>query len=521
MEMNQKKDNIYLGDEARAALMRGVDKVADAVKGTLGAGGYNALIEDPRPPFTVATNDGVSVARSITLADSVEQMGARLMQEIGAKSDKDGGDGTTTSITLAQAILHQGLKWNASPMEIKRSLEASLPVILQSIDDQTKEITVSEVGQVATISAEDGQLGALIQEIYERIGADGILYTDISKTAYDYYTEGVGVKVDGAILASPYMADVDSGGKFDKSITLKKPKILVTKQRISSALELNDIVTSLYNAGTKELVIICDDVDASVIPDLIMTRAKSGFRFVLIKMPVLWKDQWFEDIAKMTGATIVDPTLGIGFKEFKSSYFGTCGSILADKNETCLDGILDISDYISGLVAEGTDDSLVRAARLNTKTARLFVGASSDSALSYKRLKVEDARNAAYQALHGGVVAGGGIALYNAIMKLKDGELGTHILAEALAAPFFQIVRNAGADPEEIAQQLKYSENYSSIGFNAKTGEMVDMFEAGIIDPAKIVKNAITNAISVAATVLTTRVIVTLPAREEIQTPLI
>lgn len=486
--------------------MRGFDKVANAVKGTLGAGGYNALIEDPRPPYTVATNDGVSVARSIILVDPVEQMGANLAKEIGAKSDRDGGDGTTTSITLAQAILHEGVKSDGSPMEIKRSLEACLPLILQSIDDQTKEITVSEVGQVATISAEDETMGALIQEIYEQIGADGILYTDISKTAEDYYTLGKGVKIDGAGFASPYMADTDSAGTFTKSITLKKPKILITKQRIASSLELNEIVTGLYNAGTKELVIFSDEIDASVIPDLILTRAKSGFRFVVIKMPVLWKDQWFEDIAKMTGATVIDPTLGIGFKEYKPNYLGTCGSVLADKNETCLDGILDIDSYISEL-AVGDDDSKVRAARLNTRTARLFVGASSDSALSYKRLKVEDARNAAYQALHGGVVAGGGVALRNASQVMPE-TIGGRILREALRAPVSQIIANAGIT------DMPLIENQGQ-GVDVKTGEVVDMFEVGIIDPKKIVANAITNAISVAATVLTTRVIVTLPPKDE------
>ncbi len=499
-------DNIYLGDDARSKLLVGVNKVADAVRGTLGAGGYNSIIEDSRPPYTVITNDGVSIARSIVLADPVEQMGARLMQEIGAKSDKDGGDGTTTSITLAQAILQEGLKSDASPMEIKRSLEACLPIILQSIDEQTKQITVSEVGKVATISAEDEAMGALIQEIYEKIGADGILYPDVSKTAEDYYTLGHGVNIDGATLASPYMADQDDTGRFAKSITLKKPKVLVTKQRIASALELNDIVTGLYNAGTKELVIFCDEVDPSVIPDLIMTRAKSGFRTALVKLPTLWKDQWFEDVARMTGATIIDPTLGIGFKEYKPNYLGICGSIVADKNETSLDGVADISAHIAELMV-GDEDSQIRAARLNTKTARLYVGAPSDSALSYKRLKLEDARNAAYQALHGGVVAGGGVALRNASQLMPE-TVGGCILREALRAPVSQIIANAGIT------EMPLIENQGQ-GVNVKTGEVVDMFEAGIIDPAKITKNSITNAISVAATVLTTRVIVTLPKSDE------
>lgn len=497
-------DNVFTGDDARARLMIGVNKVADAVRGTLGAGGTNALIQDPRPPFSIVTNDGISVARAILLADPVEQMGANLMKEIGAKSDRDGGDGTTTSITLAQAILQEGLKAEASPMEVKRSLEECLPIILKSIDEQTKQITVNEVGQVATISAEDPTMGALIQEIYQKIGSDGILYTDISKTAEDYYVLGKGVKIEDAGLASPYMADVDEAGKFLKEIKLKNPKILVTKQRIASALELNGVVSELYNAGTKELVVFCGEIDVSVIPDLVLTRAKSGFRTVVVKMPVLWADEWFEDLAKMTGAAIVDPSLGLGLKDAKATHLGTVGNFTADKNDTYLDGIIDLTSYIAELLG-GDDDAKIRAARLNTATARLFIGAASDSELSYRRLKLEDARNASYQALHGGVVAGGGVALFNASRVLPD-TIGGNILKIALQAPMRQIMINSGGN--FVAGD--YQGLTPTWGYDAKDCSYKDMFDAGIIDPAKIVKNAIQNAISVSAVVLTTRVIVTL-----------
>lgn len=502
------KDNVYTGDEARAKLMVGVNVVADAVKGTLGAGGYNALLQDPRPPYSIATNDGVSVARSIYLADPVENIGANLMKEIGQKSDKDGGDGTTTSITLAQAILQGGLSATASPMEVKRSLEECLPIIIKSIDAQTKEITVDDVGRVATISSENEDMGRLIQEVYTKIGKDGILYTDISKTAEDYYTLGKGVKVEDAALASAYMADTDNAGNFVKTSAIKNPQILLTKQRISSAMEINTIVTELYNKGIKELVIFCDEIEATVIPDLVMTRAKSGFRTVVIRMPVLWKDHWFEDLALLTGATVVDPVQGVGFKELKSFHLGTCDSILADKTDTYLEGTRDIAEYIAKLDA-GDDEDKLRAARLNTKSARLFVGAPTESALSYKRLKLEDARNAAYQALHGGVVAGGGVALRNAAKEMPD-TIGGNILREALVAPMHQIMTNAIG--EKVGKTIVDEPN---VGFDAKTMDMVDMHEAGIIDPAKIVKNAITNAISVASVVLSTKVIVTLPQNEE------
>lgn len=513
MENSMTKDNVYLGDDARAALMVGVNKVADAVKGTLGAGGYNALIEDFRPPYSVATNDGISVAKSIVLSDQVENMGANLMREIGSKSDKDGGDGTTTSITLAQAILKEGEKLTDSPMAIKRSLEECLPIILKSIDEQTKEITVADVGKVASISAEDEKVGQLIQEVYEKIGKDGILYPDVSKTPNDYYEIGTGVKIDEASMVSPLMSDIDERGTYTKSASLKDPKILITKQKIGAALQLEPIVNGLYQEGVRDLVVFCDEIEGSVVSELIMTRnGKASFRVVVIKLPTIWKDEWFEDLSKMTGATIIDPSLGLALKDANITYLGTCGNVVTGRYETYLDGIKDLTGYIAEL-NKGSDEDKIRAARLNTRTARLYVGADSDTALTYKRLKVEDARNAAWQALHHGVVAGGGVALANAAMEMPD-TIGGKILKQALSSPFKQIVINAGDDPTSFFtptfMEIRFGKENVE-GYNAKNNTLCNMHVIGIIDPAKIVKNAITNAISVAATVLTTKVIITLP----------
>lgn len=509
MIKNMAKDNVYIGDDARNVLMVGVNKVANAVKGTLGAGGYNALIADPRPPFSVATNDGISVAKSIFLTDPIEQMGANLMREIGSKSEKDGGDGTTTSITLAQAILKEGEQSQSSPMDIKRSLEECLPAILKSIDDQTKPITVDEVGAVASISAEDEKIGALIQEVYQKIGKDGILYTDVSRGTKDYYTVGSGVKIEGAGLVSPYMSDTADDGNFTKSVVIKNPKILVTKQPLNGALQLEALANALAPEGIKDLIIFCDEVNKTVVPELIQTRAKAHFRVVLVKLPVIWKDQWFEDVAKMTGATVLDPALGIGYKEAHINYLGTCETLTIDKHDTYFEGIKDISDHIKELEA-GDDDAKIRAARLNTKTARLFVGAHSDSALSYKRLKLEDARNAAWQALHGGIVPGGGVALFNASLVMPETP-GGNVLRKALKAPLIQIAANADVQlpPAQGFDGLSFSG--PTLGINAKTGEVEDMFEAGIVDAAEVTKNVVRNALSVAAIILTTKVIVTPP----------
>lgn len=496
-------DNLHTNEEARIKLVAGVDKVANAVKGTLGAAGYNGLLEAFESPGHIVTNDGISIAQSIRLEDPVENIGANLMKEIGRRSDKQSGDGTTTSITLAQAIIHGGLKETVPPMQLKRSLEDCLPIIEASIKDQTKEITVDDVGVVASISAEDPAIGALIQEVYQKIGKDGILYPDVSKTFSDHYTLGTGVHIEGAGFASPYMADTDESGRWLSAASYKNARILVTKQKITSARDVLDTVgAALFGAGIKELVIFCDEFEAPVIPDLVMTRAAKGFKTLLVKLPVLWKDQWFEDIGKMTGATVIGD--GLLLKNAKIEHLGTIGSIVVDKTDTYLDGIQDISEWIATILESDTDDDKIRAARLNTKTARLFVGAPTDAALSYKRLKVEDARNAAWQALHGGIVPGGGVCLHNAADSMPD-TVGGRILRVALKYPLVQIMRNGG-----LEASVFHNANDHMLGIDARSGEVVNMFDAGIVDAANTVRNAVRNAISVAATVLTAKVVVTL-----------
>ncbi len=504
------RDNIFSSEEARAGLIRGVDKVADAVKGTLGAAGYNYVSEKFEYPYYVVSNDGVSLAKDIELADPLERLGASMVKEVATRSDKQGGDGTTTAITLIQAIVHEGIKSDAHPMVLKKSLEECLPIIEASIKSQTKDISVDEVGQVAAISAEDEKIGALIQEIYQKIGKDGILYPDISKTFEDHYTLGNGVKVEGAGLASPYMADFNENMQPLNAAVIKNATVLVTKQKITNARrDIETIIGQLSGKQVRDLVIFADDMEPTVIPDLVSTRIKNGFRTVIVKLPTVWKDQWFEDIARLTGATVIDQSAGLNFSTMKVGHLGTLGSFLADKNDTFMDGTLDISAYIDELNADGTDESKIRAARLNTKTARLFVGASSDAALFYKQKKVEDARNAAYQALHGGVVAGGGVTLANVSRVMPD-TAGGNILKAALTAPAKQIAANAGR------VDMVIGDDYSGTnGYDAKKDMFLDMMVEGIVDPATVVLSSVRNAISVAATVLTARVAVTIPRREE------
>lgn len=519
------KDNLYVDDAAREKLMNGVKRIAHAVGGTMGTAGSNAIIEAMESPGHLMTNDGATILDSIVFADPIEDMGRKILREAVSRANKASGDGSSTACVLTAAILEEGSKAEGHKMDIKRSLEECLPAIEASIKAQTKYL-IDENGaldytaleQVATISAEDPAIGQHIAEIYTKIGKTGIIHWDISKTAEDSYAIGSGITVEGAGWLSPYMCDADTTGQSTGQIRIKNPSILITKQKISSANDLGDIAQALNGKEIKDLVVFADDIDPLVVPDLIKTRMMRGFRIVIVKMPVLWKGEWFEDLSIATGAVIVDAAAGLPLKSANLASLGSCANIVITKGETFLDGLADMTKHIADLDSVGDDDSKLRASRLNTKTARYFVGAQSDSALSYRRLKVEDAISAAYQALNGGIVAGGGVALRNVALELAENpdNVGAKILKKALLAPMRQIMTNAGCDEESYMG----GEITPVVGFDTKTGKGVNMFEAGIVDPAPIVLNAIKNAISVAASILTAQTVILLPREEVVYQPM-
>jgi chaperonin GroEL len=513
-----RNDNLYF--DAVPRLKAGIDKIARAVGVTMGTGGSNAILEAIESPGHLMTNDGYSIANAIVLSDPIEDMGRKMLLESINRANKASGDGSSTTCVLTAAMIEQGLAHTGEehPMDIKRSMEACVPIIEESLTQQTRVIETNEIGKVATISAEDPAIGDMIQEIYEQIGKTGIIYWDVSKTTEDTYTVGSGITVEGAGFTSPYMCDATESGQNTNQIRLKNPKILITKQKIASAADFNDIGAYLNGQSVKDLIVFADEIDPLVLPDLIKTRMMRGFRFVVVKMPILWRDWWYEDLAKATGATIVDPAAGLPMKDLKAEHLGSVGNIVITKDDTFLDGIKDVSEHVKELEDMKTDEGTIRAARLNTKTARYFVGAASDSALSYRRLKVEDAISAAWQALNGGIVAGGGSALLNASAVLKDTKtVGARILAAALEAPARQIYANAGA---RVPDMFMYSGTDIG-GFDSRSKtEISNMFEAGIIDPKNVVLNAVKNAVSVAASVITAPTIVTLPREERDADPL-
>lgn len=505
------KDNLHF--DAQERLKSGIKKVARAVGVTMGTAGSNAIIETLESPGHILTNDGYSIANAIILTDPVEDKGRTILLEAINRANKASGDGSSTTCVLTDAILDVGWKHvgEAHPMAIKRSLEDCVSTIEDSLEEQKKVIDVKDVGQVATVSSEDSAIGARIQEIYERIGKSGIIHWDISKTTEDSFTIGEGITVEGATYISPYMCDATEGGGNSNQIRLSKPKILITSQKISSAVAFADLAASLDADGVKDLIVFAGEVDPLVVPDLIMTRARRGFRIAIVKMPVLWRDWWYEDLAKATGATIIDGA-GLFMKDAKKEHLGTVNNILITREDTFLDGIKDVTQHISEIESGGTDSDKLRASRLNTKTARYYVGAQSDSALSYRRLKVEDAISAAWQALNGGIVAGGGTALLNVSARLKQiPSVGAKILAEALEAPARQIYANTGIKAPDIFDY----DGTDKCGFDSRLErEVPDMFKQGIVDPKNVVLNAVKNAVSVAATVLTAPTLVLLPREE-------
>lgn len=502
-----KIDTLHTGEEMRTKLATGISKCADAVGSTMGTSGANVIIEAVETPGHLVTNDGATILEHIHFVDPIENMGKNILMEAVHKANKQSRDGSSTTTVLTRAILEEGMRAEtvASKMDIKRSLEECIPIIENAITEIKKDITVEEVSTVATIAAEDAEIGNLIQEIYKKIGKDGIIYWDISKTTEDTYKIGEGITISDCGFYSPYMCDVLPNGQNANYIKIKNPSILVVKQKISKAQEFNEIASRLNSEGINDLVVFCDEIDPLVVPDLLKTRLEKGFRIVLVKMPTLWKDEWYDDVAVTSGATIIDPIAGKFLKDAMVKDVGSYENILITKDEVYVDGIESVENHIAQLREEGTEQAENRIARLNTKTARLFLGAHSESALSYKRLKVEDAIGAAYQALQGGIVPGGGATLAHIAGKMPV-TVGGNILQAALKAPAKQIAKNAGYPDMEIGNDY-----INGNGFDTKTRSFVNMMDAGIVDPANVVLSACKNAISVAASVLTVNALTTLP----------
>jgi chaperonin GroEL len=481
----QKKDNFLLAKEGVDKMINGVMKGYEALKGSYGSAGGNAVIKADSYPFYEFTNDGKKILESLKLADTYEMMGLNGMKEVAAKSDKESGDGRKTASLLYGAILTEGQKCTDDPMDIKRSLEACIPIITKSIDKQATPITVNEVGRIAAVASENEALGAMFQDIYQKIGSDGIIELDNSGLPETFYEITEGVKLINCGYMYPYMTNTDKGRKCE----LKNPSILITKQKIGMMSQIDGIIKGLIRNGKNELVIFCDEIDLSVSQALAYLAIEGApidkghiqFKTLVIKAPTLWKDWLFDDFAKITGATIINPAEGTTLKHLRSEHLGTCSRTVTSKTETVVLGTRDISAHIQNLLDLNTDEGKIRAARLKTKTAILKLGANSETELSHLIGKALDGRNSSFLAMEGGIVPGGGLSLVKAVNDLPD-TVGGRILRKALLYPTQEICKNLGK---------KYT---STVKFD------------NIYDAATVVKNSVTNAISVAATQLTTTI---------------
>lgn len=509
-----RKTNVLIGSEATKSLLVGIKAATEAIRLSYGAKGLNAIIEQEMYPYHTVANDCETILQAIQVTDTWEKIGLDMLKELSSKAHKDSGDGRKTTCIIGEEIIQAGS--GKIGLDLKHELDALIPLIEAKIDEQKKPITVLDVAKVASIAGESAELGQTLQDIYEQIGKDGIISPEASGTYSSSYTIINGIRFMGTGYLSPYMVHDEEAVKESRKETKAvyyKPTILVTKRKIGHIDDINPLLETLQKQRKKDLIIFTDDMDSAVASLLVKAHKEKIINVLIIKAPVLWKNYIFEDFAKVTGSTIVEDASGINFKNLRLEHLGTCDKITVDNDETTIVGGADISDHIDSLKSNDDNDSKLRLSWLTTKTCILRLGANNESELSYRRLKCYDAINASRLALRDGIVAGGGVALLNASREMPDTRAG-HILRRALSEPYRQILRNAGVTSEITnTDGTAYQGNGPHWGYDVNTSSYKDMFEAGIVDAAAVVKNAVRNSISLASTVLTGGILVSLPQK--------
>ncbi len=519
---------LHYGEDARRALQAGVDKLANTVKITLGPKGRNVLLSKSFGSPLI-TNDGVTIAREIELEDAVENMGAQLVKEVATKTNDVAGDGTTTATLLAQIIIREGFKnvaAGANPMVLKRGISGAVEVAVDEIKKLSHAVETTEaIAQVASVSAADEEIGGLIAQAMEKVGKEGVITVEESKTMGTTLDVVEGMQFDRGYF-SPYM--VSDTEKMEA--VSENPCILITDKKITNIQELLPILEQVVQAGRK-LFIICDDLEGEALATLVV---KGVIDCVAVKAPGFGERRkaMLEDIAVLTGATVISEELGYELKETTLDMLGTAATVKVDKENTVIVGgggaAEDIESRIAAIksqIEQCTSDfdrekTQERLAKMAGGVAVIKVGAATETELKERKLRIEDALNATKAAVEEGIVAGGGTALVHAIDKVKaacadltgDEKTGAEIVIKALEAPLRQIVANAGLEGSVIVNKVKELDD--SMGFNALTEEYVEMVEVGILDPAKVTRSALQNATSVASTFLTTEAVVAeLPAK--------
>ena len=517
---------IVYGEEARKKLQAGIDQLADTVKVTLGPKGRNVVLAR-KFGAPLVTNDGVTIAKEIELEDAFENMGAQLIREVATKTNDIAGDGTTTATVLAQAITREGVKnlsAGANPMVMRKGIEKAVDAAVAAIKEHSVAVNgIEDIARVGTVSSGDESIGALIAEAMEKVGTEGVITIEESKTAETGLDVVEGMQFDRGYI-SPYMVtDTDK-----MEAVLDDAYLLITDKKISTIQEILPILEPIVKAG-KKLVIIAEDVDGDALATLLVNRLRGNFNVVCVKAPGFGdrRKEMLRDIAILTNGTVISSQLNMELTETQLTDLGHCRQIVVTKETTTIvdgDGdpaaIAARAHEIRSAIATTTSDYdreklQERLAKLAGGVAVIKVGAPTEVAMKEKKLRVEDALNATRAAVEEGIVAGGGTAQVNAIAAVEalietltgDEKTGAKIIASALQAPIRQIAQNAGVDGSVVYEKIRTSGKVG-FGYNAYTEEYVDMIGAGIVDPTKVTRSSLENAASIASCVLTTESLV-------------
>ena len=517
---------IKFGEDARKSLLEGVNKLADTVKVTLGPKGRNVVL-DKSFGAPLITNDGVTIAKEIELEDKFENMGARLVKEVSTKTNDVAGDGTTTATVLAQSMIKEGVKnvaAGADPMAIKRGIDKAVDEAVKGLKEISSDVNGKEdIARVASISANNEEIGNLIAEAMEKVSKDGVITIEESKTSNTELNVVEGMQFDKGYL-SPYMAtDTEK-----MEAVLDNPYILLTDKKISNIQEILPLLESLMQESGK-LLIVCDDMESEALSTLILNKLRGVLNVVAVKAPGFGdkRKAMLQDIATLTGAEVITSDLGLELKDTTIAQLGRAKQVKVQKENTIIvDGAGDkqqIADRVAQIKAQINETKSdydkealqERLAKIAGGVAVIGVGAATEVEMKDRKLRIEDALSATRAAVEEGIVAGGGTALLNVIPKveklvesLNNGEkLGAEIVLRALEEPARQIARNSGLEPAVIVEKVKAEKE--GIGFDASTENYVDMKKAGIVDPTKVTRSALQNAASIASMVLTTESLVT------------
>ena len=517
--------DIKFSENARRSLLKGVDKLADTVKTTLGPKGRDVVLEKSYGAPDI-TNDGVTIAKSIDLEDHFENMGAKLVSEAAQKTNDIAGDGTTTATVLTQAIVREGMKnvtAGANPVGIRRGIETATKAAVDELHKISHKVsTKDEIAQVASVSSASTEVGNLIADAMEKVGHDGVITIEESKGIDTELSVVEGMQFNRGYLSQYMVTDNDK-----MEADLGNPYILITDKKISNIQDILPLLQEIVQQG-KSLLIIADDVDGEALPTLVLNKIRGTFNVVAVKAPGFGdrRKAMLEDIAILTGGTVISSDLGLELKDTKIDQLGKAGKVTVTKDSTTIvegagskDAISERVDQIKKQIADTTSDFdreklQERLAKLAGGVAVIKVGAATETELKERKYRIEDALNATRAAVEEGYVAGGGTALVDVMKSIQgnvkgdsqDAQTGVNIVMKALGAPVRQIAENAGKDGAVILDHLEHED--PEIGYNAATDKWENMVKAGIIDPTKVTRSALQNAASIAALLLTTEAVV-------------